>query len=538
MSEWTVENPSPTFIITREDQVVDPVTLSTPALRVGRQIDCEILLNHPAVSRLNAGINEVEGRFYLINLSASNAVTLNGRLIEFNQPEALADGDVVQVGPFFLHMSRKGRALNIHVQFQVAASIAEEVGEESDEDHTLTPEAATSASPKVADALKEFWDKRTRDKAARPSPLHPRRLPIPGKAQFNWKPTRDLLRPWRVSIFIWAAIIIGAMSAAAAVWYTKAFSPGPVSQPHMQASLVHGTTAANAIAARPNAGSCTTCHAIRSSVEANCASCHQTEAFAASLTGIPTHALAGVGCVSCHTEHQGADFRPAEAALNMCAQCHRDGNQNLYRGRRVGTPHGGTVGYPVVNGRWMWAGLDEEEWKQKPDADTEGLKRARERMPAETDDQWRSRQFHVLHVQRVLVRDVKLAGNAEGEMSCSSCHKSFNPIDRVTPATTCALCHNGNNGPVARQGQRTLIAADAPNCTSCHVQHLKEPGHWNPALLAPAARRAEDERRFSHGVTAYQQPNSRSDDISVAHGSRRGLRLNQQSRTLEEGDIK
>lgn len=484
--------------------MVDPVTLSVQALKVGRQTDCEILLNHPSVARLHAGINEVAGRFYLINLSPSHPVALNGRLVEFNEPEALADGDVAQVGSFLLRMGRVGAALNVHVLFQIAASI-EEVAEENGEEHLLAPEAAT-ASPQVADALKEFWDKRTRDKAARPTPLHPRRPPLPGKAQFSWKPTRDLIRPWRFSIFVWALIATGAVSAAAAVWYTSAFSPAPLAQPHARAALTSGTTAETAIAKQPNANSCTTCHTINNSLEAGCASCHQTEAFNASLTGIPAHAEAGVGCVSCHAEHRGTDFRPAEAALNLCAQCHQDSNQNLYRGRRVGTPHGGTVGYPVTGGKWKWAGLDEAAWKQRPDAETEGLKRARERLPDETDDRWRSRQFHVLHVQRVLVRDVGLAGNALGEMSCSSCHKSFNPIDRVTPATTCARCHNGDQGPVASDGQRHLIAASAPNCSSCHVQHVKEPLHWNPKLLVPASRR---------GIQ------SRSDDLSVAHDSRR-----------------
>ena len=240
---------SPTFIITREDQVVDPVTLSTQALRVGRQIDCEILLNHPTVSRLHAGINEVDGRFYLINLSSSHPVALNGRLVELNQSEALADGDVAQIGSFFLHMSRVGEALSINVQFQVAANVAETV-EEAAQEQPLAPEAAT-ASPQVADALKEFWDKRTRDKAARPSPLHPRQTARPGKAQFSWKPTGDLARPWPFSIFIWATIFIGVISVAAAFWYAKAFSPAPVSQPHAQAALVHNTPT-SAIAKQPN----------------------------------------------------------------------------------------------------------------------------------------------------------------------------------------------------------------------------------------------------------------------------------------------
>ena len=471
---------TPTFIITREDQVVDPVTLSTQALRVGRQVDCEILLNHPTVSRLNAGINVVDRRFYIINLSSSHPVTLNGRLVEFNEAEALADGDVAQIGSFFLRMSRVGDTLNIHVQVQVAVNIAE-VSDEASQDHPLTPESIT-ASPKVADALKEFWDKRSRDKAARPSPLHPRRPTRPGKAQFNWTPTKDLIHPWRSSVFIWALIIVGVLSVSAAFWYAKAFSPAPISRPHTQASLIHNDPA-SAIAKQPNANSCTTCHTISIPMEVNCASCHQTEAFVSTLTGIPAHAAAGIECVSCHAEHRGKEFLPAESAVSACATCHNDENNKLYRGRRVFTPHGGTVGYPVTAGRWTWKGLVDEEWKQRPDAASEAVKSARERLPGESDDKWRSLQFHVLHLNRLVARDVGLAGDQAGEMSCSSCHKSFNPIDRETPAKTCVRCHNGESRQTASDGRRTIVAAGAPNCTSCHVQHVKRPGSFLVSTL-------------------------------------------------------
>lgn len=480
-------SPKTTFIITRDDQVVDPVTLSVQALTIGRQVDCEILLNHPTVSRLHAGVNEIDGRFYLINLSTSHPVTLNARLVELNQPEALADGDVAQIGSFFLNMSRIGDALNIHVTYQVAASIGEG-GEEVAQEHPLTPESAT-ASPKVADALKEFWDKRTRDKAARPSPLHPRRPARPGKAQFNWSPTRDLSRPWPFSIFIWAVIITGVISGMAAFWYTSAFSPRPISKPHAQPLLVHDTPATR-IAKQPNSNSCTNCHTISGRMESNCASCHETAAFSTVLTGIPAHEKAGIGCLSCHDEHMGADFQPAEAAVTKCVKCHNDGNKTLYSGHRVFTPHGGTVGYPVVSGKWVWKGIDDEIWKQKIDTMTDEMKQANNRLPAEKEEQWRKRQFHFVHLYRVRARDVGLEGNADGEMSCSSCHKSIDPIDRTTPATTCGLCHNGNNGQVASSGGAPLIASGSPNCSSCHVQHARQPRHWNPRLLASQSIRA------------------------------------------------
>src|SRR6267154_3730811 len=94
-----------TFIIAREDRAVDPKTVISDGLRIGRLPDSEVWLNHPTVSRLHAGINRIAGYFYLINLSASSATTLNGRAIPFNEAEALADGDVIRIGPFFLTLT-------------------------------------------------------------------------------------------------------------------------------------------------------------------------------------------------------------------------------------------------------------------------------------------------------------------------------------------------------------------------------------------------------------------------------------------------
>ena len=45
-----------TFIIIRDDLQVDPATIVAEGLLVGRLPTCELLLNHPSVSRLHAGI--------------------------------------------------------------------------------------------------------------------------------------------------------------------------------------------------------------------------------------------------------------------------------------------------------------------------------------------------------------------------------------------------------------------------------------------------------------------------------------------------
>src|SRR3954466_9542729 len=94
------------FIIDREDLSVDPVTLVTDGLKIGRLPSCELVLNHPTVSRLHAGINETGGRFYLFNFSHSSGTTINGRVVAIEEAEVLADGDVVEIGPYFLHIDR------------------------------------------------------------------------------------------------------------------------------------------------------------------------------------------------------------------------------------------------------------------------------------------------------------------------------------------------------------------------------------------------------------------------------------------------
>src|SRR2546423_756538 len=128
------KEPLSTFIIDREDQAVDPTTLVSEGLSIGRMPDCELVLNHPTVSRLHAGIKEVAGRFYIFHLSPSNSTTVNGRAVEGK--EALAEGDVIQLGPFFLYVSQKRDALSIRVIYQTAVRIGDaEVEGEGMEQH-------------------------------------------------------------------------------------------------------------------------------------------------------------------------------------------------------------------------------------------------------------------------------------------------------------------------------------------------------------------------------------------------------------------
>ena len=46
------------FIINREDFNVDPATLVTEGLKIGRAPSFELVLNHPTVSRLHAVVRK------------------------------------------------------------------------------------------------------------------------------------------------------------------------------------------------------------------------------------------------------------------------------------------------------------------------------------------------------------------------------------------------------------------------------------------------------------------------------------------------
>lgn len=105
------------FVIIRDDLLTDPVTLVSDGVLIGRLMACEILLNHPSVSRAQAGIKEIDDNYYLFPLRPNNPVTLNGKPIEDNQ--ALAAGDIIGIGPFRLTVDDTDESLVIRVSLNL-----------------------------------------------------------------------------------------------------------------------------------------------------------------------------------------------------------------------------------------------------------------------------------------------------------------------------------------------------------------------------------------------------------------------------------
>jgi len=101
------------FIVVREDLLQDPMTIITEGLLIGRLRECELLLNHPSVSRVQAGIKQIEGDYYLFGLRPANPIKLNGRPVLENQ--ALGAGEVLEAGPLELEMDFADVALTLRV---------------------------------------------------------------------------------------------------------------------------------------------------------------------------------------------------------------------------------------------------------------------------------------------------------------------------------------------------------------------------------------------------------------------------------------
>ena len=454
------------FTISFSDLARPTLSVGKDGVFIGRLDTCEIVLDHKTVSRIHAGINYRDGKYFLVNLSSSNVLTLNGRLLGAQKEDVLADGDTIQIGPFTLTVGRLADEIVIVVDSQFSEQLPKGTGE-------LGPRPKAPPPPASEGVLKVFWEKRTRAKEDWGTRLRPTEKPKPGKAMFNWRPTDDLRRPWRFGLFVWAFLLVGAVGAYAYFKYPTTYAPKPLSNPH-QMKIENP-----AIASVENGNSCTTCHAPSEPLENSCVKCHQGSEFHASNT--KAHQEAGITCTVCHKEHQGPDFDMNATAIQSCAECHNDSNSKTYNGKTVRTAHGGSYGYPIVDAVWKWKGVYKEVADAIPEINSSAT--------GDKDEQARlSRQFHTIHVGRLKVT-AGIKGDSKGLVSCSTCHNSFDPIDRTTPKQTCAACHTTTAGATERDQRFGNVPA---NCISCHVQHPYSTGRWREFLTDDAAKRRSD----------------------------------------------
>jgi thioredoxin reductase len=324
-------------------------------------------------------------------------------------------------------------------------------------------------------ALNAFWEKRKREagKVAEKTRLHPRVGKKSGKSQFNWRPTLDLKNLRKSGYFVWGLLIIGGLAVAALLVPQKAYSPGDLSSSHTS-----DKPPSRGFALEANGASCSSCHYAATSINQNCISCHTTDSFRPAI--YDKHQTERMGCVDCHAEHRGANVHTALIAYGICSSCHNDTYTIKYgvrAGSILGVPHGGTVGYPVVDHKWVWKGLSAAQWKAR------GLQEALAGYSVKE-------QFHLVHQ----------VGRMQSRMRCTDCHTAGVPAQNATddsPRAECARCH----GLSVTGGSTVVLQA---NCSTCHQQHGQSMD--TAALMTASAADSNNIKKYVASLNAPQPP--------------------------------
>jgi serine phosphatase RsbU (regulator of sigma subunit) len=82
-----------------------PIALEVGArIVVGRLGECDVWLDHAAVSRRHAAISMTDAGALVEDLGSRHGTKLNGRPVRAGQPALLASGDVIQLGPCLLRV--------------------------------------------------------------------------------------------------------------------------------------------------------------------------------------------------------------------------------------------------------------------------------------------------------------------------------------------------------------------------------------------------------------------------------------------------
>ena len=138
------------YVIVRDDLPVDPITIISEGLLIGRLTECEVMLNHPSVSRVQAGIKQFENDYYVFSLRPKNPVLLNGKPVEGN--EGLAAGDVLEVGPFRVEIESAENALVLRVELRIGMRMSEiDVSDPGlSTDNLVVPEGVKAKKPRPA----------------------------------------------------------------------------------------------------------------------------------------------------------------------------------------------------------------------------------------------------------------------------------------------------------------------------------------------------------------------------------------------------
>lgn len=126
MSETAV---SKLEIVDDVDPHVRPVALQPGRkILIGREADCDLLIEHPAVSRHHAAITAVGDTATIEDLGSRHGTRVNGRMIAPQKIAELGAGDVIHIGPRALRVRLSGADAEREIKIDGAATMTAMAG--------------------------------------------------------------------------------------------------------------------------------------------------------------------------------------------------------------------------------------------------------------------------------------------------------------------------------------------------------------------------------------------------------------------------
>ena len=374
------------------------------SILLGRKTICQVHLNELEVSPVHAELSYGPEGLMIADRSSGAGVHINGqRAIR----QKLNDGDLVQIRPYELSVSLKQGMCVLRIRRMSLA--------------TSTFKTREAGAPDSMPAK----DSRPSDNIAALPDWQQEKAPI-------YIPSSDIL-PNRARTWVLLGSLLLVASGTAYAWVSgkNFFVPAPLTEKHAAA-----------------AAECSACHATGFArvTDTGCAMCHADNAAR------PAHVALQIGCLTCHTEHKGANFDFTKSIGATCVPCHAPASVHDTQKAKMTNKDAVTVTFVA-------------RFLGDKDKGTFELKEGALRMlkvPADSP-------IHTIHAQK---------GKA-----CESCHKSDDksPSNQVLDAKgepakddvgvpskvrreRCLACHGF--GPEATLESR---------CIGCHLEHPADP---------------------------------------------------------------
>ena len=88
----------PWLVISFPGGVTKNELLYSDVMKVGRAPDCEVRVDFPTVSQRHAQLELKSGRYSISDAGSTNGTSVNGKMIEKDSSQELADGDIIRIG--------------------------------------------------------------------------------------------------------------------------------------------------------------------------------------------------------------------------------------------------------------------------------------------------------------------------------------------------------------------------------------------------------------------------------------------------------